>query len=302
MLLDRRRLGELLVIKGYITPCDLKLALKIQKENQKPLGHIFIDMQKITASQLTRLIVRQKTLRIAAATMFYAASFNAFVKKKAHADHIIDVPAKITLASVDPNAIHSIKKYPKLFGTREKRSSNLKAFTKWSTMFNRFNRALDDAKGQKVINALKEELSEFKSSSIHHMASEVNEMMNDKKYIVDSKNWGKSDYWATPIEFLTRGGDCEDFAIAKYAALRALGVPEDRMRVAIVQDQKKNMPHAILIVYTEKGAMVLDNQIKRMRSASSIAHYKPIYSINREAWWLHTKPTGRETTVIASAE
>ncbi len=96
--------------------------------------------------------------------------------------------------------------------------------------------------------------------------------MNKVRYIGDQKNWGKSDYWATPIEFLTYGGDCEDFAIAKYVSLRALGVPDRAMRIAIVKDTQKGIAHAILIVYTEDGPMVLDNQIKRMTNANAIGH------------------------------
>lgn len=133
------------------------------------------------------------------------------------------------------------------------------------------------------------------------MAESVNAMMNRKKYIVDNKNWGKSDYWATPIEFMARGGDCEDFAIAKYVALRALGVPEEDLRVAIVHDMKKNIPHAILVVYSEKGALILDNQLPDARPAEQIHHYRPIFSINRQGWWLHTAPKGNENTVVASA-
>ena len=169
-------------------------------------------------------------------------------------------------------------------------------------MFERFDKELSNTKSARVIRELQTKLSKYKSDSIHEMARSVNTMMNKKKYITDSKNWGKSDYWATPVEFMTRGGDCEDFAIAKYVALRALGVPENRLRIAIVQDQKKNMPHAILIVYSEKDVVVLDNQIKDMRSAKNITHYKPIFSINRLAWWLHTAPEKSSNTIVASAK
>ena len=130
------------------------------------------------------------------------------------------------------------------------------------------------------------------------MVERVNDMANKVRYVSDSKNWGKSDYWATPVEFFTRGGDCEDFAITKYTSLRALGVPDDRMRIAIVKDTQKNIPHAILIVYGDNNTYVLDNQIKTVRSTESIAHYKPIFSINRSAWWLHSAP---RNTMVASA-
>ena len=125
----------------------------------------------------------------------------------------------------------------------------------------------------------------------------VNDLMNSVQYISDKRNWGRSDYWATPVEFITRGGDCEDFAIAKYAALRALGVPDSKMRVLILKDMQKNIPHAVLIVYTNEGPMILDNQIKTVRADNSIHHYKPIYSINRTSWWLHTAP---RATQVAS--
>jgi predicted transglutaminase-like cysteine proteinase len=126
-------------------------------------------------------------------------------------------------------------------------------------------------------------------------------MMNAKRYVSDSDNYGQTDYWATPIEFFQRGGDCEDYAIAKYTALRMLGVPENRLRIAIVQDMQKNIPHAVLIVYTDQGAMVLDNQIKSTISADNVRHYKPIFSINQDAWWLHTKPKSSITRVASSS-
>jgi hypothetical protein len=34
---------------------------------------------------------------------------------------------------------------------------------------------------------------------------------------------------------------------------------------------------------------VLDNQISRVVPAEIINHYKPIYSINEQAWWLHRR-------------
>ena len=44
------------------------------------------------------------------------------------------------------------------------------------------------------------------------------------RYQTDIQLWKQNDYWATPLETLGRGfGDCEDYAIAKYISLRALG-------------------------------------------------------------------------------
>jgi predicted transglutaminase-like cysteine proteinase len=149
------------------------------------------------------------------------------------------------------------------------------------------------------MNDWKRDLMAYQGLPLREMAERVNTLVNKTQYIEDTQNYGQSDYWATPIEFFTRGGDCEDFAIAKYVSLRALGVPENRMRIAIVQDLQKNIPHAVLIVYADEGAVVLDNQNKRVVAANAINHYKPIFSINRTAWWLHTKP---DATRLASAQ
>ncbi|MCB1551178.1 MAG: transglutaminase-like cysteine peptidase, partial [Alphaproteobacteria bacterium] len=120
-------------------------------------------------------------------------------------------------------------------------------------MFDRFNRDVTRESNNKILQQWKADLSDFRGQSVIEMADGVNTLLNKVKYIGDSRNWGKSDYWETPVEFLTRGGDCEDFAIAKYVSLRALGVPESLLRIAVVKDLEKGIPHAILIVYTEEG-------------------------------------------------
>lgn len=299
-LFDHNRLGDLLVLKGYISQYDLEQILKLQKSSKEPLGHLVVESGYISRFQLFNLLAGQKVLRLSAAVFLYSASLTA-ISKKSYAAGIKDVPARIMLASLD-STYDDLREYPSLFGSKEKRSTSLKAFTKWSDMFERFDKDLNSVHGQKMIQSLKKELEHIKSGSVYGMAKQVNALMNKKKYIVDNKNWGKSDYWATPIEFMARGGDCEDFAIAKYSALRALGVPENRMRILILQDQKKNIPHAVLTVYTEKGPMILDNQIKTMTATDKISHYKPIYSINRTAWWLHTTPKKDMPTIVASAQ
>ena len=183
-----------------------------------------------------------------------------------------------------------------LFGSGEKKSKDISAFTKWNIMFKRFENEFHSASNEKTINSWRSELEPLRNLSLEEKVIKVNQMMNDVRYASDNNVWGKSDFWATPIEFLQKGsGDCEDYAISKYASLEALGVPEERMRVVILQDTSKNLAHAILAVYTDSGVMILDNQAKTVKYDIEISNYKPIYSINRSGWWLHKNPT-----VIAS--
>jgi predicted transglutaminase-like cysteine proteinase len=297
--ISRNRLGELLVIKGLISAGDLRFALKQQKETQQPLGKIFLKHAMISRRQLAMILVRQWALRGVAAFMFFFASINGTNIKKARADAVKDVPAQIALSISAPGAYAKMISYPGLFGSAEKRSGNLKPFTKWTSMFSRFDRDLKRDGSAKLIADWQENLKDFEGLPLKEMARKVNDLANSKPYISDNRNWGQSDYWATPVEFLQKGGDCEDFAIAKYTALRALGVPEERLRVVILHDNVKNIPHAILAVYTDEGIYALDNQIKTLVDANSEGRYRPIFSINRTGWWLHSAP---EATLVASAE
>ena len=297
--LHRNKLGELLVLDGRLSPHDLRHALQISKTSGRKLGRVLVEEHFVDKAALRQTLVEQFALRFmtTSITAFLALS-SMGIAKSARASTIKDVPSRIAL---ETNAIQQVSYHPQIFGSTEKRSSSLKAFTKWTGMFTRFDAALSQSHGQKVMADFRAQLEGLKGLPLNKMAEQVNTMVNKVRYVGDSKNYGKNDYWATPVEFFTRGGDCEDFAIAKYTALRMLGVPESRLRIAIVQDLQKNVPHAILIVYTDGGPVILDNQMKTTPRADRVSHYKPIFSINREAWWLHTKPRGN-VTVVASAE
>ena len=87
----------------------------------------------------------------------------------------------------------------------------------------------------------------------------INEFVNRWRYKADADNYGKRDHWATPLEFLRRSGDCEDYAIAKYESLRRLGLPADPLRLVVVQDTVRDLPHAVLAVYLADEVYILDN-------------------------------------------
>ncbi len=70
-------------------------------------------------------------------------------------------------------------------------------------------------------------------------------------------------------------------------SLKSLGFTNREMRVVILQDLNLGIAHAILVVYLEGKALVLDNQIGDVVAADAVHHYRPIYSINEHHWWLH---------------
>ncbi len=302
--LHKNRVGDILIARGKLTHDQLKYALSVQKDKEETLGQILIKHGLISSRELRFALATQSAFRTMIAVITIFSGITTLSSRQSFAGSLKEIPSTISVAftsasagSVSAAAIH---KAP-LFGTREQASGDLSSFTKWSSMFERFSQQINSRSSDAVVQKWRRDIASLNGLPLEEMADEVNNIMNKVRYIGDNRNWGKSDYWETPVEFLTNGGDCEDFAIAKYVSLRALGVPDKAMRIAIVKDTQKGIPHAILIVYTENGPMVLDNQIKRMTEASDISHYKPIFSINRTAWWLHTNGRNSNPTQIASA-
>ncbi|MEX0814557.1 MAG: transglutaminase-like cysteine peptidase [Dongiaceae bacterium] len=178
--------------------------------------------------------------------------------------------------------------YPELFGTTEVPSSDLKLFPKWRGAVDRFRGEQGGcAAGQCDSEGWRAFIEEMRGKDPRRQLADINRRLNENPYIIDPINWGVPDYWATPFQFLRRDGDCEDYAIAKFMALRALGVPNERLRIVVLQDINLQIAHAILVVYLDGEAFVLDNQIASVVPASSIRHYRPVYSINEAGWWLH---------------
>jgi predicted transglutaminase-like cysteine proteinase len=117
----------------------------------------------------------------------------------------------------------------------------------------------------------------------------VNRFFNRNRFLTDQEHWHKEDYWATPIELLgTKGGDCEDFAIAKYITLRALEIPDKKLRITYVKSLKLNQAHMVLTYYATPKAipLVLDNLINNIKPATSRMDLKPIYSFNGDGLWM----------------
>ena len=112
---------------------------------------------------------------------------------------------------------------------------------------------------------------------------EVNAFFNAFSWRADQDLWRAADHWSTPVEFIGQGaGDCEDFAIGKYFALRWAGVPADALRVVYVRDLRTGRSHMVLEYRPPGGspAVVLDN----LRRAPLPRHQRPelvfIYAFN----------------------
>ena len=151
------------------------------------------------------------------------------------------------------------------------------------------------AKATQMVQAWNEMMQAAQSMNEQDKVKRVNEFFNRKiQFGEDQAVWGENDYWATPLEFMGKGvGDCEDFAITKYFALRSLNVPNDRLRITYVKARiggprsDVTQAHMILGYYEDPAGepLILDNLITELRPASRRTDLMPVFSFNSEGLW-----------------
>lgn len=124
----------------------------------------------------------------------------------------------------------------------------------------------------------KDLLTDLKNQSDIKKLNIVNNWYNLIRYKSDQFVYGKSDYWATLYEFVGKGmGDCEDYTIAKYYTLKALGINPKRMKFTYVVYRSragKNISHMVLAYLrvprpkSKKDILILGNINTRVLPAS----------------------------------
>lgn len=101
------------------------------------------------------------------------------------------------------------------------------------------------------------------------LARGVNSHVNRTvREISDSRQYRRAEYWALPT---ARGGDCEDFALMKKHELIRRGVAPERLLIATALTRQR-VPHAVLILRTGAGDLVLDNLTDRIRPWQDTGH------------------------------
>lgn len=99
----------------------------------------------------------------------------------------------------------------------------------------------------------------------------VNAKMNSRiKGVSDKSQYGVAEYW----EIADRAGDCEDYALAKLKDLRSLAWPKDALDIAVCKISSTGEYHAVLVVHTDKGDLVLDNLRDRVDLWSDLHDYQ----------------------------
>jgi len=217
---------------------------------------------------------------------------------------VSDAVAGASVAAM-PSARAGAGQMPALFGTREIYSSDITAFGKWTGVLARFRleqaAAQRGCDGEAACAEWREILGALDGLTLRAKLDLVNAAVNRHPYVASQSNWGESNHWETPFEFLLKSGQCQDYAITKCLLLRAAGVPAAQLRVLVLRDTELGLDHAVTIAYVDGEAFLLDNQIGTVVPVESVHHYQPYYSINEAGWWLHVGPNARYASAADGA-
>ena len=89
----------------------------------------------------------------------------------------------------------------------------------------------------------------------------VNRYVNGAiKPMTDLDHWGTIEKWSYPDDGY---GDCEDYALFKRRLLIRAGWPREALLLTVVRD-RRDEGHAVLTVKTDRGELVLDNQVEEV--------------------------------------
>ena len=99
----------------------------------------------------------------------------------------------------------------------------------------------------------------------------------------DMAQWGEPDVWSSPlITFAHGAGDCEDYAIAKFVALRQAGVSPEDLRIVVMHDTIRGEDHAVAAARLDGYWLTLDNMRMAMVEDAEVRNYRPTFVIDRD--------------------
>ena len=94
--------------------------------------------------------------------------------------------------------------------------------------------------------------------------------------------------WSAPLQTLAAGsGDCKQYAVLKYAALRSAGFAAGDLRLVIARIRHPQNPdakpvdHAVVTIRNDAGWIVLDNRsLAMLESRQVLDQYLPLFALD----------------------
>ena len=112
--------------------------------------------------------------------------------------------------------------------------------------------------------------------------AEINRAVNFSiRPVSDSAQYGVPDFWSAPLVTLGAGaGDCEDYAVLKYVALREAGITPDDLRLLSLYYPRRRTNHVVVAVHLGEEWLILDNLTLIMINSSDARHYRPLFVLD----------------------
>jgi predicted transglutaminase-like cysteine proteinase len=121
-------------------------------------------------------------------------------------------------------------------------------------------------------------------------------------YVSDRLQHATGDVWSTALTtFASGSGDCEDFAIAKYLALREAGVAAEDLRLLVVHLPAIGQAHAVVAARLDGRWLILDNRRMAMVEDVHATELQPLYALDRTGVRQFGAPTGMVATAASHA-
>jgi len=99
----------------------------------------------------------------------------------------------------------------------------------------------------------------------------------------DEVQWGVADHWSNPLEtLLSNRGDCEDYAILKYAALLQAGIAKDDVKIIVLQNSFPNEQHAAVATRVDGQWLILDNRTLTLVRDTDVARAIPEFVLDHQ--------------------
>jgi predicted transglutaminase-like cysteine proteinase len=228
--------------------------------------------------------------------VFAAIALNACSQSPAHNSAAF---ALLPWENTDRVAVESIDG-PLGRGVAFSRKQDPGPMPRWDRVIMRFSQqerspdpaCLDSARANCPAEIWKQLVAQIRALPLRARIEMVNNIFNRVPYVPAEVNWHDVAYWETPYEFLARGGQCQDYAIAKYLALLESGVPETALRFVVVHDNQVQLDHAITLVDVDGVSLALDNQLAGVTPAEVLRQrYSPYYALNGQGWWSYMSPS-----------
>ncbi len=109
--------------------------------------------------------------------------------------------------------------------------------------------------------------------------------------MTDLAQYGEIDVWSSPLEtFAHAAGDCEDYAIAKYVALRLAGISADDLRLVVMRDTIRGDGHAVAAARLDGHWLMLDNNRMAMVEDGDMRNYRPLFVLDERGVMRYEMP------------